>query len=376
MSIDTAVFSRRVERVQEMMRRQGLDLLILGPTANMYYLTGLKTAADERLQALAVPAEGPPVLLLPAMYEKEARAKVKEGFQEGFELHAWSDGEDPLGLLAGALAKKQGRAAVDDRMWAAHLLAVMRALPGLKFTSAAPVMMHARRVKEPEELARLKEAGTLADRVMAEVREAIRPGVAERELAFFIERRIRELGAEDVSFRPIVASGPNGANPHHVPGERRLAAGDFVVVDFGAVLKGYCSDITRTFSLGGAGAAMKEAYRAVQDANEAGFAAARAGIPCEEVDRAARAVIEAAGYGEFFIHRTGHGIGLDVHEEPYLVAGSAEPLEPGMVFSVEPGIYLPGRFGVRIEDIVAVTEDGPVRLNSFPRELIEIIPAR
>lgn len=372
MGAETGVFSRRIARVQELMRRLELDFLLLGPTANLYYLTGLKTAADERLQALAVPAEGSPVLLLPAMYEKEARAKVKEGFPEGFELLAWSDGQDPAGLLAGALGKKQGRAAVDDRMWAAHLLALMRALPGFRFTGAAPVMLRARRVKEPAELARLQEAGALADRVMAEVRDTLRPGLAERELAFFIERRLRELGAEGVSFPPIVASGPNGANPHHVPGERRLSTGDFVVVDFGAVLKGYCSDITRTFCLGAAGPRHKAAYRAVREANAAGFAAARAGVPGEEVDRAARAVIAAAGWGEFFIHRTGHGIGLDVHEEPYLVAGNAEPLQPGEVFSVEPGIYLPGEFGVRIEDIVAVTEDGPVRLNGFPRELAEV----
>ncbi|SHI32250.1 M24 family metallopeptidase [Desulfofundulus thermosubterraneus] len=361
------VFSKRVARVQQLMGRKGIDYLVLAPTANMFYLTGLKTVADERLQVAVLPAEGPLTLVLPEMY-KEYAAKIHGHYR----LLTWPDHQDPVELVMAAVTTKQGRVAVDEKMWAGHFLSIMRAFSGFQFVAARDVMSEVRVCKDETELTLLEQAGKLVDRVMGEVLKEMREGVTEKELALFIENTIKALGAEDISFKPIVASGPNGSLPHHITGDRKLQKGDFIVLDFGAVVGGYCSDITRTFCLGKATPEGKEVYRVVQEANELGFQSAREGVPCGDVDRAARSLISRAGYGDYFIHRTGHGIGLDYHEDPYLVEGNTTPLRQGMVFSVEPGIYLPGKLGVRIEDIVAVTSDGPIRLNNFPRELIEI----
>lgn len=361
------VFTQRVARVQQLMGQKNIDYLVLAPTPNMFYFTGLKTVADERLQAVVLPSEGPFTLVLPKMYKDTAANACGN-----YRLLTWSDHQDPVEMVRSAVNAKEGRVAVDEKMWAGHFLSIMRAFPGFKFSPAAEVIREVRVVKDEKELALLEQSSKLVDRVMEDVLGEIKEGITEKQLAIFIEKRIKELGAEDIAFKPIVASGPNGSLPHHNTGERKLEAGDFVTLDFGAVLEGYCSDITRTVHLGKATYKEREVYKVVQEANEVGFKAAREGVACQEVDRAARGVIARAGYGEHFIHRTGHGIGLDYHEAPYLVEGNALPLRQGMVFSVEPGIYLPGRLGVRIEDIVVVTEYGPRSFNNFPRELIEI----
>jgi len=361
------VYVKRIERVRELMRERNIECLFVAPPSNIFYLTGIKTTLDERLQLAVLPREGPLFLVLPEMHKEAA-----SGLGEGFCLLTWTDHQDPMELVHEACGTIKGCAAVDPKLWAGHLLRLMGTLKDCTFVDAGELLGKARSIKDEEELRRLKKAGELADEVMGEVLKEISVGMTERELADFIERRIKEKGAEDVSFKPIVASGPNSSMPHHIPGDRKIEKGDFVVLDFGAVLEGYCSDITRTVFVSRAGSEEKEIYRVVMEANEAGYRAAVCGALCGDVDRAAREVIDRAGYGRFFIHRTGHGIGLECHEEPYIVEGSRIPLEKGMAFSVEPGIYIPQKFGVRIEDIVAVTDRGPIRLNSFPRELVEI----
>ncbi|ATW25014.1 M24 family metallopeptidase [Candidatus Formimonas warabiya] len=361
-------FAVRVKRIQEIMKSQGTDYLVLAPSSQMFYLTGLKTTADERFQGFLVPAEGTPILVLPKMYQEAAMHLA----EKNFDLLTWGDGLDPVSLLLPVINKECRRVAIDERMWAGHFLALRTAFPDCAFFGASVLMGQVRVIKDAAEMALLEQAGARADQVMGEVMKELRPGLAEKEVAFFIESRLRAYGAEDLSFKPIVASGANGASPHHHTGDRKLSAGDLVILDFGGVFQGYCSDITRTFCLGKPSEEIKRVYRAVQEANEAGFAAAREGTACEKVDQAARDVIARAGYGPYFIHRTGHGIGLDCHEDPYLVSGNEEKLARGMTFSIEPGIYLPGQFGVRIEDIAGISPAGPVRFNHFSRELIEV----
>lgn len=361
-------YTKRIEAVQEKMRREGYVLLILGPTNNMFYFTGLRTYADERLQAVAIPAEGETIAILPEMYKEEAEATLPACFA----LFTWADRQDPLQLLKKALPGGfAGRIAVDNTYRADHLLQIMSVFPGSSFEPASGLVESLRMYKDHTEIELLARAGKLADRVMEKVREEIRPGISEKELALFIETSFKELG-DNISFAPIVAAGPNSASPHHSPGDRKLREGDFVVIDCGGLAGGYCSDITRTFCLGKAHEEMKKIYRTVQEAQQAALEAVAGGCSGEEADAAAREVITRAGYGAYFTHRTGHGIGLDIHEAPYLVEGNAAMLSPGMVFSIEPGIYLPGKYGVRIEDIVVVTGQGARRLNYFDRDLLEL----
>ncbi len=362
------IYKKRIDKVQEEMRRTGVEYLILGPSSNMFYFAGLKAHVDERLQLLLIPAQGLPSAILPQMYKE----KAQDVFGGSFPLFTWSDQQDPLELVKKAIPEvKSCQIAVDDTLWSSHLIALMEIFRDCNFNPASRVVDSLRQFKGDEEILYLAKAGEFADQVMELVREEIRPGMSEKELAHFIETSYKQL-ADDISFKPIVASGPNGASPHHSTGERKFKHGDFIVVDCGGLHKGYCSDITRTFCLGGADDEMKKVYKAVHAANESAFAAVVRGCSGEEADDAAREVITQAGYGPNFTHRTGHGIGLDVHEAPNLVAGNREKLLPGMVFSIEPGIYLAGRFGVRIEDIVAVTDKGPRRLNQFTRDLIEL----
>jgi len=361
-------FVARIKKIQELMREQSTDYLVLAPSSNLFYLTGLKTTADERLQAFLVPAEGKPVMILPEMYREVAENLGKNSF----ELLTWADGTDPVDLLLPLVNKHSAIAAIDEKMWAGHFLSVRKAFPGYEFIGASALIRQVRMIKDQNEMSLLEKAGRLTDKVMGEVLMVIQPGISEKELAFFVESKLKEYGADELSFKPIIASGPNTSSPHHNTSERKLMLGDLVVLDFGGLFQGYCSDMTRTFSLGKASEDVKKIYNAVREANEAGFHAVQDGVSCEKVDEAARNVISRAGYAEYFVHRTGHGIGLDIHEDPFIVFGNQETLKTGMTFSIEPGIYLPGQYGVRIEDIVGLTEKGPVRFNNFSRELIEV----
>ncbi len=286
----------------------------------------------------------------------------------GVELIAWDETDDPYALVAERL-QEVSRVGLADRMWAMMVLRFRAALPGADQVLAGPTLRTLRVRKSAAEVAALAEAGAAIDRVHEQVPGLLRSGRTEREVGADIASAILAEGHAKVDFT-IVGSGPNAASPHHELSDRMLAPGDVVVVDIGGTMpSGYCSDCTRTYALGDPPAEFLAYYQVLQSAQDAACAAVRPGINAEAVDAAARDPITAAGYGEWFIHRTGHGIGLDTHEEPYIVAGNAEALEPGMAFSVEPGIY-PGPHGARIEDIVVCTDQGALRLNKVTRDLV------
>jgi len=362
-------YMKRIAKVQEKMLQENYEYLILGPSSNMYYFTGFRMVADERLQLIIIPSSGAPTAVLPEMYKEKAEIV----FNGRFPLTTWNDQQDPLELVKKALHEiRNGRIAVDDTLRSSNLIQVMTAVPGCSYAPASRIVDSLRMFKDEEEIKILAEAEALADKVMEKVQGVIRPGMREKELEFFIEKSFREIGADDISFKPMIASGPNSSSPHHISCDREFQAGDFIIVDCGCIVKGYCSDITRTFCLGKATDEMKKIYNAVREANEQAFSALFRRCSTEEVDKEARKIINDSGYGPHFTHRTGHGIGLDIHEAPYLVEGDREQILPGMVFSIEPGIYLPGKYGVRIEDIVAMTAEGPRCLSKYSKDLLEL----
>jgi Xaa-Pro dipeptidase len=346
-----------VLRVQRALVAQGADFLLVPPSADFRWLSGAVARSTERLLALVVPARGDAFCIVPRL---EADALGHEA--PGLELVTWEDHEDALAKLLPRLALDTPRTLLLGEGF--RVATVLALSSRARCQPAASVLAPLRAVKDDEELKHLAEAGAHADLVVMETADFMRPGMTEIEVARFALRRFEELG--DTDPWAIVASGGNGALPHHMTSTRRLAEGDVVILDLGAYTQGYGSDITRTFWLGAPPAEAERVYAIVDEARRAGIDAARPGVPCEAVDRAARAVIEKAGYGEFFLHRTGHGVGLEVHEPPYLVGGNLAALETGNVHSVEPGIYLAGRFGVRLEDLVAVSEEGARRLNDAP----------
>jgi Xaa-Pro aminopeptidase len=357
----------RLARARKELGERGMDALLLGPSADLRYLTGYQAPPLERMTLLVLPAAGDARLVVPALEAPLARDHLG-GLD--LEVTAWQETEDPVAPVratleaAGAAA---GRLGVGDQLWSAFLLRLQAALPGAAFAAASTVTRYLRMRKDPEEVEALARAAAAIDRV-ADGLEGLRwAGRTELELAGEIQAAIRD-GHDEVCFA-IVGSGPNAASPHHVAAGRVIQPGDAVVVDIGGRLDGYCSDTTRTLVVGEPPPGFQEAYAVLHAAQLAGCAAVGPGVPAEAVDAACREVIAAAGHGEHFIHRTGHGIGLEEHEDPYIVAGNREPLEPGMTFSVEPGIYLPGRFGARIEDIVTCTDHGARRLNVTSRQL-------
>ena len=363
----------RVHAAREVAAETGVDLLVVTPGSDLRYLCGYSAHAMERLTALAVPRRGEPFLVVPRLEAPMVDASPAGTL--GLEVLTWDETDDPFALLARAATARLGsapaRVAVGDRTWALHALGVGGALPGAALELASPVVDRLRMVKTPAEVEELATAGAAIDRVHARMGEWLRVGRTEAEVGADIAAAILAEGHVSVDFT-IVGSGPNGASPHHELSDRVVAEGDVVVVDIGGeTATGYRSDCTRTYAVGRApGAEVTEWYAVLQEAQAASTAAVRPGVTAEQVDAAARGVIAAAGWGEYFIHRTGHGIGLDTHEAPYIVAGNDLPLEPGMAFSVEPGIYLPGRCGARIEDIVVCTADGVTALNEGPRELV------
>ena len=363
----------RVHAAREVAAEAGVDLLVVTPGSDLRYLCGYDAHAMERLTALAVPRRGEPFLVVPRLEAPMVDAGPAGGL--GLEVLAWDETDDPFALLAqaatGRLGATPARVAVGDRTWALHALGVAGALPGAALELASPVVDRLRMVKTPAEVAELAAAGAAIDRVHARMGEWLRVGRTEAEVGADIAAAILAEGHVSVDFT-IVGSGPNGASPHHELSDRVVEDGDVVVVDIGGqTATGYRSDCTRTYAVGRApGAEVAAWYDVLQEAQRASTAAVRPGVTAEQVDAAARDVITAAGWGEYFIHRTGHGIGLDTHEAPYIVTGNDLPLEPGMAFSVEPGIYLPGRCGARIEDIVVCTDDGVTALNEGPRELV------
>ena len=351
MPIDRAAFAARRDRASAALRRQGIAALLLSPGSDLAYLTGYRIFGSERLTCLVLPADGTATLVVPELESPRAKAAAPD-----LPQRTWGETGDPYALVA-SLVTESGSVAVADQMWALFTLRLQSALDGRAFTLASAITRELRMRKDPSERDALRAVSASADRAYAKVLAHEFAGRRERDLAADLTALLKEEGHEEVSFT-IVASGPNGASPHHATGERRIEKGDTVVLDFGGTREWYCSDITRTVCVGQPDDEVRKVHDAVRRAQEAGYAAARTGATCESVDAASRKVIDDAGYGAFFIHRTGHGIGLDGHEHPYLVSGNGERLEPGMAFSIEPGIYLPGRFGVRIEDIAILGDDG------------------
>jgi D-alanyl-D-alanine dipeptidase len=346
----------------------GLAGLLIAPGPDMVWLTGYTpTAITERLTLLVLTPGRDPVLIVPTL---EAPDAAKADGAAVLSLRDWTDGTDPYAVTAGLLAG-DGRFGISDNAWAMHLLGLQKTLPDTSYASLTDALPMLRAVKDAAELELLAAAGAAADATFEEIRKVPFAGRRESDVGHDLADLLRRFGHEQVDFT-IVGSGPNGANPHHEVGDRVIQDGDMVVLDFGGLKDGYGSDTTRTVHVGAPTAEEREVHDIVRAAQEAGCRAVRPGAACQEVDRAARAVIDEAGYGEFFIHRTGHGIGVTTHEPPYMIEGEEQPLVPGMCFSVEPGIYLPGRFGVRIEDIVTVTEEGGRRFNNTTREMVTV----
>ncbi len=368
---------RYAERLRQLSGRvlfHGLDAVLIGVGPDLDYLTGYRAMPLERLTMLAVVAGRPPVLVVPRLEEPAARA----GLRTQVEIATWMETDDPHGLVADLVkrARRRGKpsVAVSDRLWSLHLLHLQTALPGSRWASATAVLRELRMVKDADEIELLRLAGAAADRVVDQIASGRLVGRTEADVAREVRERLLAEGHELAEFA-IVASGPNSASPHHEASERVIQAGEPIVLDIGGALGGYGSDTTRTLWVTGRDDAkgpneeFRHLFGVLVAAHQAASRAVRPGVPAEAIDRAARDVIDGEGYGENFFHRTGHGIGLEGHEDPYLVAGNREPIAEGMTFSVEPGIYLPGRFGARIEDIVVCGPEGPIALNNEPREL-------
>lgn len=358
----------RLARVRDAGAAAGLDALLLTPGPDLRYVTGYDAKQLERLTCLVVPATGDPFLVVPRLELPAAQASPAGNL--GVELVAWDETDDPYALVAGRLGSI-ARVGLADRMWAVMALRFRAALPGAEQIAAGGVLGDLRMRKSIAEIQALAEAGAAIDRVHAAVPGLLRAGRTERQVGDDIARLILQEGHVEVDF-VIVGSGPNGASPHHEVSDRTIQTGETVVVDIGGTMpSGYCSDCTRTYALSEPPADVQKYFDVLYRAQEAACATVKPGVTSEEVDAAARDIITTAGYGDFFFHRTGHGIGLECHEEPYIVSGSKRPLEPGMSFSIEPGIY-PGESGARIEDIVVCTDQGGMRVNNVPRELVRV----
>jgi Xaa-Pro aminopeptidase len=357
-------FPGRVVRMQELMGDDGTDVTVLSVGADLPYFTGYEATPSERLTAFVIPAEGEPVLLVP-----ELEAPRVSGLP--FEVRPWRETEDPVELAA-SVGGRPAVVAIGDHMWSIFLMRLQARWAHASFRPASAMTTRLRIVKDDGEVELLRTAAHGVDRVMGRIPAEVKfAGRTETQVARDLAAMTIDEG-HDVAEFTIVAAGANGASPHHHPGDKVVEPGDLVVCDFGGRVGGYYSDSTRTFVVGEPTTEQQEVHDLVAAANETGRALAAPGVTCEEIDRATRSVIEEAGHGARFIHRTGHGIGLEVHERPYLVAGDETALVPGMSFSIEPGVYLPGRFGVRIEDIVVCTADGAESLNRSTRALVSV----
>jgi Xaa-Pro dipeptidase len=358
----------RIARLANELESSGADAFLAWAPVSMGYLHGYFEGGGERFLTLAVRKDGTYAMICPALSETQAR---RTGIQD---VRGWRDGEDPMVLfrrLAEEWNLRSSIIAVDDGMPAHMLLKMQEALPAALFKQGQEVISRLMQFKTEQELDYMRQAARIADDSYPAALAALKPGITENELAAVITGEMRRRGGQPIFC--IIAAGAAGAEPHHHNDDTPIKEGDVVIMDFGCSINGYLSDITRTACCGAASGEAKQVYDVVYRAQEAARFAIHPGVTCHEIDNAARKVIEDAGYGEYFVHRTGHGIGMRGHEEPFIVAGNDTVLQPGHCFSVEPGIYLPGKFGVRIENIVTVTESGHESLNAEPdRELREV----
>ena len=357
----------RLARVGKAAGQAGIDTILVTPGPDLRYLIGYDAVPLERLTCLVLPSAGDPVLVVPGLEELAAQASPVGRI--GIEIRTWGETEDPFTLVA-SLAREARTIALDDHMWAEKVLRLRAAMPSAEQHLAGPVIHSLRMRKDAYEVQSLREAGQAIDQVHAQVPGLLRPGRTEREVGAEIAELIIGVGHQRVDF-VIVASGPNGASPHHELSDRVLEAGDVVVVDIGGTMpSGYCSDSTRMYALGAPPREFAEWYQVLHGAQQSAVGAVRPGVTCAQLDAVARDLLAEAGIDDLFIHRTGHGIGLQTHEEPYIVAGNDLVLEPGMAFSIEPGFYARGRFGARIEDIVVCTDSGAESMNHATHDLV------
>lgn len=366
-NVDPSVYLDRLARVRAAMADHDVDAVLLSVGHDLPYLTGYTAMPLERLTMLVVPRDGAATMVIPAL--EAPRVTAQPGV---FDLLPWGETEDPTRIVARLAAGSQ-RLAVGDQMWARFLVELLPQLPGAAYSRAVDVVGPLRMSKDQAEIDALAAAGAAVDRIAGELQrgEIALVGRTEAEVSAHLGRRIIEEGHDKVNFA-IVAAGENAASPHHHAGSRVIRENEIVLCDFGGTMAGYCSDTTRCVFTGEPSADVAEAYAVLHEAQRVGVEAGTVGTPCEDVDRATRQVIVDAGYGEYFIHRTGHGIGMEEHEDPYIVEGNDLPLEAGHAFSVEPGIYVPGKWGMRLEDIVVATTDGPVSLNNSDHGLVGV----
>jgi Xaa-Pro aminopeptidase len=363
-------FADRLARAVAAIEAGGLEAMLVGVGSDLRYLTGYEAMPLERLTMLVIRPGSDPMIVVPRL----ERGAAEAGLRTPIAISTWDETDDPY-ALAVAGVRGTGRLAVSDTLPALHLLRIQAALASsAEYVLASTLLRDLRMIKDPDEIALLRAAARAADRVVARIANGRLIGRTEEDVAREVRERLVDEGHDAAHFA-IVGSGPNSASPHHEASDRVIEPGEPIVLDIGGTLGGYGSDVTRTLwvtggdSSNGPDARFRGFFDVLHRAQATGTATVRPGVPCEAIDAAARAVIDAAGYGEAFFHRTGHGIGLDGHEDPYLVSGNALPLQTGMAFSVEPGIYYPGEYGARIEDIVVCGEDGPIVLNEAPREL-------
>ncbi len=366
--MDIAAYQNRVAKLRSLMKADGIGGFISTASKNLYYFSGFNEGPDPRYLGVFIPITGEPILVVNDLYENQVREASWIP-----TIITWADGEEPLAKLAKAiedLGLSDVKFAVDDSMWSTFLLILQEKLPKARFVSSRKYISALRRVKSQEEKELLLYVGAATDKVIAKTIPAVKPGVLERSVSDVIVQSFRELGMK--SGGGIVGSGIYSAQPHYSANSKVIERGDSVVIDFGSSWELYHSDMTRTVFVGKPDPEYIKIYNTVNNAYEAALEAIRPGITCQDVDRAARKVIEDAGYGQYFIHRVGHGIGLDGHEEPSMVEGNTLVVEEGLTFSVEPGIYIPGRYGVRIEDCVIVTSTGYELFTNFSRDLVVI----
>ncbi len=361
------VYRDRLSRAAAEAERRGLAALLITPSSDYAYLLGYHPPALERLTCLVLPASGAPSLVLPRLEEPLARHQLGD-LSDELQLIPWDETDDPSQVVRGLLKGTTGRVGVQDQMWARFVLRLRAALDPIELVEAGPSIAALRRIKDAVEIERLREVAAAADDAMTQITRDTLSGHTEADVSHRVSELLLSAGHDTADFA-IVASGPNSASPHHEPGQRVIQPGDALVLDIGGTRADYCSDTTRTAFVGEPPADFVALYEVLREAQAAACEAVAPGVTAEAVDRAARDVIEEAGYGERFFHRTGHGIGMETHEEPYIVSGNSEPLQVGHAFSIEPGIYVDGQWGARIEDIVVCTPAGGERLNRSSREL-------
>ncbi|CUS05982.1 putative M24B family peptidase [Candidatus Promineifilum breve] len=370
--MNDGMHSQRLQRLTEQIVAHGLDGLALVPGPNLLYFSGIHAHLSERPMVLIIPADDDPAIIIPTLEAMKAEAAGIAADR----IFAWDDTEGFHGAFQQACAHLEladyllGVEALHMRVL--EMQTLQRFAPGLQIAHAEPALSALRAVKEPAEVAAMEKAIAVAEKALQRIAKRIKIGLTERQIAAMLTQELLASGAESIAFGPIVAAGPNSAIPHATPSDRAIRAGDLLVIDWGVYVDGYPSDITRTFAVGPIDPELQRIYEVVKLANEEARRAIRPGLTGRQIDRVARDVIEDAGYGDYFIHRTGHGLGLEIHEAPDMSPANDRPIVAGNVFTIEPGIYLPGRGGVRIEDNVVATQDGSRTLTTYDRELLTV----